>query len=257
MIRIILCGCGGRMGREIIAAAEGRDELKIVCGVEAPGHRSIGGSISGVPVSGDLAAIQDQGDVMVDFTGRGAALANLAIWARTGRPCVIGSTGFTAEESAEIRRFGEKIPVFLAANLSLAVNHLYELVRETALKLSDFEIEIVETHHHGKKDAPSGTAREICRIVQEVRPGTRIIYGREGDVGERKKNEICVNSVRGGDVVGEHRVLFFSPGEFVEIRHYATSRQCFAQGALRAVRFLVGRKSGLYGMKDVLGIDNK
>jgi len=257
MIRIILCGCAGRMGREIIAAAEGRDDLKIVCGIEAPGNRSIGASISGIPVSDDLAAALDQGDVMVDFTGRASAIANLDKWIGTGRPCVIGSTGFTVEETAAIQKTSAKIPVFLAPNMSLAVNHLYDLVRETALKLADSEIEIVETHHRGKKDAPSGTAREICRIIQEVRPGTRVIYGREGDVGERKREIICVNSVRGGDVIGEHRVLFFGAGEFIELRHFATSRQCLAQGCLYAVRFMIGKTPGFYGMKELLSIDNK
>jgi 4-hydroxy-tetrahydrodipicolinate reductase len=257
MIRIILCGCAGRMGREIIAAAEDRNDLKIARGVEVPGNRSIGASISGIPVSDDLASVLDQGDVMVDFTGRSAAMANLDKWKVTGRPCVIGATGFTAEEINLIRKISMKIPIFLAPNMSLAVNHLYRLVRETALKLADFEIEIIETHHRGKKDAPSGTAREIGRIIQEVRPGTRIVYGREGDVGERKRETICINSVRGGDVIGEHRVLFFSAGEFVELRHYATSRQCFAQGALRAVGFIHGRIPGLYGMKELLSIDNK
>jgi 4-hydroxy-tetrahydrodipicolinate reductase len=257
MIRIILCGVAGRMGREIVAAAEGRDDLKIAGGIEAPGHPAIGGSIAGIPVAGDLTAVLDRGDVMVDFTVRSASLANLDKWMSTGRPCVIGSTGFTADELAKIRRASDRIPVFLAPNMSLAVNHLYQLVRETTLKLTDSEIEIVETHHHGKKDAPSGTAREIARIIQEIRPGTRIIYGREGDVGERKKDVICVNSIRGGDVIGEHRVLFFSAGEFIELRHYATSRQCYAQGALSAVRFINDKKPGLYGMKELLSIDNK
>jgi 4-hydroxy-tetrahydrodipicolinate reductase len=156
-----------------------------------------------------------------------------------------------------IRRIAEEIPVFLAPNMSRGVNHLYQLVRQTAQKLADFEIEIVETHHRGKKDAPSGTAREIGRIIQEVRPGTRVTYGREGDVGERKKDEVCINSVRGGDIVGEHRILFFSAGEFIELRHYATSRQCFAQGALAAVRYIIKRKPGLFGMNDLLGIDIK
>jgi len=257
MTRIIICGCAGRMGREIIAAAEGLDDLKIVAGVETPGHRAVGGSVAGIPVHDDLAAILDKGDCLIDFTNHQAAVANLNKWAGTGRPCVIGSTGFTAEEMTAIRRSAEKIPVFLAPNLSRGINHLYQLVCQTAHQLTDFEIEIIETHHRGKKDAPSGTAREIGRIIQEVRPGIRITYGREGDVGERKKDEVCINSVRGGDIVGEHRVLFFSAGEFIELRHYATSRQCFAQGALAAVRYIKEKKPGLFGMGDLLGLDIK
>jgi len=257
MTRIILCGCAGRMGREIIAAAEGLDDLKIVAGVEVPGHSAVGQSFSGFPVHDDLTAVLDTGDCLIDFTNHQAAFANLNKWAGTDRPCVIGSTGFTAEEMTAIRRIAEKTPIFLAPNMSLGINQLYQLVRQTAQQLIDFEIEIIETHHRGKKDAPSGTAREIGRIIEEIRPGTRIKYGREGDVGEKQKNEVCINSVRGGDVVGEHRVLFFGAGEFIELRHYATSRQCFARGALAAVRFLRKRTSGLYRMSDLLGIDIK
>ena len=257
MIRIILCGCAGRMGREIIAAAEDLNDLKIVAGVETPGHKTVGQPVAGIPVFDDLAAVLGKGDCVVDYTNHQAAAANLKKTAGSGLPCVVGSTGFTVEELATIHRIAEKIPVFLAPNMSLGVNHLYQLVRQTAQRLANFEIEIVETHHRGKKDAPSGTAREIGRIIQEIRPGTRVIYGRKGDVGARDKNDICIHTVRGGDVVGEHRILFFGAGEFIELRHYATSRQCFAQGTVGAVRFLMNKKPGLYGMNDLLGIDNK
>jgi 4-hydroxy-tetrahydrodipicolinate reductase len=257
MIRVILCGAAGRMGREIIAAADAMNDIKIVAGIEAPGHPAVGQKIAGIPVLSDLTAVLKDGDCVVDFSNHRAALDNLGKAETSGRPYIIGSTGFSPEEAPTIRQAAERLPVFLSPNLALGVNQMYELVRLTTRKLADFEIEIVETHHRGKKDAPSGTAREIGRIVKDVRPETRIIYGREGNIGERNKDEVCINTVRGGDVVGEHRVLFLGDGEFLELRHYATSRRCFVQGTFAAIRFMHDKKPGLYGMADLLGIDNK
>ncbi len=125
-------------------------------------------------------------------------------------------------------------------------------MRSTVHALGDYDIEIIETHHRGKKDAPSGTAKAIADIIREQKPGTKFIHGREGMVGERKKGEVCINVVRGGDIIGEHRVLFLSNGEFIELRHFATSRQCFAYGTIKAIRFIHDKPPGLYTMQDVL-----
>ena len=136
--------------------------------------------------------------------------------------------------------------------MSRGVNHLYNLVKLTATRLADYDIEIVETHHRGKKDAPSGTAKAIARIISEIKPNTKFTYGREGTIGERKRGEVCIHAVRGGDVAGEHRVVFLGEGEFIELRHYATSRRCFAFGALAAVRFVIDKPPGLYSVDDIL-----
>lgn len=255
MIRIIVCGAAGRMGREVIAAAEPCRDLQIVAGIEEPRHPAMGKEICGIAVAGNLEKFLTEADCVIDFTSPAATLDHLRAVARCPRPIVIGTTGFDAKEQAEIKELSGMVPVFLAPNMSRGVNYLYRLVRDAARRLAGFEIEIVETHHRGKKDAPSGTAKELARVVKEVRPGSKVIFGREGLVGERPADVLAVNSVRGGDVVGEHRVMFFGDGEFLELRHFATSRRCLALGTLAAVRFMTGKPAGLYTMNDLMNLD--
>jgi len=254
MIKIIICGAAGRMGREIISAAQESHDFNIIAGVEAPDNPNIGKTIAGIAIIDDLISVVPESDCVIDFTNHQAALENLQKVKDFKKPFVTGTTGFSDSEMQTFVEFSKQFPIFLAPNMSVGVNHLYKLVEDSAKVLSDFDVEIVETHHRAKKDAPSGTARAIARVIKGVRSDVGFIYGREGLVGERKKDEVCVNSVRGGDVVGEHRVLFLGNGEFIELRHYATSRRCFAVGTLEAVRFIIKKTAGLYGMQDLLAV---
>ncbi len=252
MIKIVVCGICGRMGKEIVQLVESLDDIMIVGGVEVSGHKEIGKSIHNINIYDELAEIIGEADCVVEFTNPSATIEHLSNSGQFKKPYVIGTTGFSEEEIDRIKSYSKEFPIFLAPNMSRGVNHLYNLIRLTSRVLRDYDIEVVETHHRNKKDAPSGTAKEIVRVIESVRPDTRFVYGREGMVDKRKKDEVCINSVRGGDVAGEHRVLFLGDGEFIELRHYATSRRCFAAGAVDAVRFIVDKGPGLYTMQQLL-----
>jgi 4-hydroxy-tetrahydrodipicolinate reductase len=192
--------------------------------------------------------------VVIDFSHPDAIGNVCAAASRHKRPLVIGTTGHSAEQRAEIARCALSVAVVLSSNFSIGVNALFWLTRKAGEMLGpDFDLEIVEMHHRLKKDAPSGTALTLSEILQAQRE-LAPTYGRHGQVGERKANEIGIHSVRGGDVVGDHTVIFAGAGERVELTHRATSRQTFAAGALRAARWVVGRAPGLYSMEDVLGL---
>lgn len=252
MLKVIICGADGRMGREVINTAQKDIEIKIIAGVEDKTNPLIGKKIGEIPIYADILEVIEQADCTIEFTNHSATMENLKKSASFKKPYCIGTTGFSEKELSEIKEFSKSFPIFLSPNMSLGVNHLLNLVRETAQVLSDYDIEIIETHHRAKKDAPSGTALAIANKVKDVKPEIKIIYGRQGIGGERDKNELCISAIRGGDVVGEHRILFLGKGEFLEIRHYATSRQCFASGTVEAVKFLVKQKPGLYSMADLI-----
>lgn len=252
MLKIVLCGTAGRMGREIINASKRDRHIKIIAGVEEKSNAFVGKMIDDIPVFDDVLKVIEKSDVIVEFTNSKATMENLKKVAKYKKPYCIGTTGFTEKEIEQIRIFSKKFPIFLSPNMSLGVNHLFNLVRNTACVLSEYDIEIVETHHRMKKDAPSGTALAIVNEIKKIMPDLKLLYGRQGLVGERNKKEICISAVRGGDVVGEHRVLFLGQGEFLELRHYATNRQCFAMGTIQAVKFLAKQKPGLYSMVDFL-----
>ncbi len=252
MLKIALCGAAGRMGREIISITQKSDDVKIIAGVEEKSNLMVNKKIEDIPVYDDLLFVIEQTDCIVEFTNHIATMENLRKSAPYKKPYCIGTTGFSKTEIDEIKEFSKSFPIFFSPNMSLGVNHLFNLVRETAQVLSECDIEIIETHHRAKRDAPSGTALAIANKIKEVKPKINITYGRYGIGEERNKNEVCINAVRGGDVVGEHRILFFGKGEFLEIRHYATSRQCFASGTIEAVKFIVQQKPGLYSMQDLL-----
>lgn len=252
MIRIVLCGIAGRMGQEVVAAARDASDIAIVAGVERPEYVIPDGKICGVPVAADLSSVLDQGDCLIDFTASAATIANLKTNQAFRRPCVIGTTGFTAEEMATVTQASESFAIVLAPNMAPGVNLLYDLAARTAAALPGYDVEIVETHHRAKKDAPSGTALALVKTLQGVRPELRTSHGRTGETGARAAADLGVHAVRGGDVVGEHRVLFLGKGEIIELRHWATSRRCFAEGALAAARFVSGKRSGLFTMQHVL-----
>lgn len=266
MIHIIVCGAAGRMGTRLSNWILDSDDLKLVGATERPGHRVIGkdiGSVIGrealrIPVVDDLASVIQSADVVLDFTTPSSTLNHARIAGEAGTAMVVGTTGFSPEELIQFKAFVAGIPCVMAPNYSMGVNLLFKLVEEAARILGDsYDVEIVEMHHHFKKDAPSGTAkrlgeaaaRGLQRNLAEV-----AVYGREGMVGERTKEEIGIHAVRAGDLAGDHMVLFASTGERVELIHRASSRDPFVMGALRAVRFVVNAQPGQYDMGDVLGI---
>lgn len=263
MTKIVISGAAGRMGRAIVALARGHAEFQIVGAVEAQGHPDISkdaGSIAGVGplgvlVGSDLAQVISPADVVVDFSEKASAIGSVEIARRVRKGMVIGTTGFTESEVADIKAAAGDIPILLSPNMSVGVNLLFRIVAETARRLKGYDIEILEIHHNKKKDAPSGTARKLAQVAADATGrllARDAVYGREGIVGERKPEEIGVLAARAGDVVGEHTVIFAGPGERVELTHRAHSRDTFAAGALRAAQFIAKAPPGFYSMADVL-----
>jgi len=212
----------------------------------------------GLDVGDDLAAALSACDAVIDFTHADSTVAVAEACAAAGKILVIGTTGHNDPDRARISELSKKIPVVFAPNFSVGVNTLFWLVRKaTEILGPDFDLEVVEMHHRLKKDSPSGTARRLAEILAEVRDldyDKNVMHGREGMVGERQKTEIGMHAVRGGDVVGDHTVIYANVGERVELTHKASSRDTFAKGALRAARWAQGQKPGLYDMQDVLGL---
>jgi 4-hydroxy-tetrahydrodipicolinate reductase len=253
---------GGRVAGLIVET----DGIELVGAVEQKGHPSIGKDIGeglglgsiGVLIGDDLAGCIEQGDVVIDFTSHEASADHLRIAATMGRAIVIGSTGFTADEIKKIREMAGAVRCVLAPNMSIGVNVLLKVLADVARILGDhYDVEIVEAHHHMKKDAPSGTALMIAQVIAESL-GRNLdqvgVYSRKGMIGERTKAEIGIQTLRAGDIVGEHTVMFGGMGERLEFIHRAHSRDNFARGAIMAARWVVGRKNGIYDMQDVLGL---
>jgi 4-hydroxy-tetrahydrodipicolinate reductase len=266
---IIVLGAGGRMGRRIVALASAGSEARVVAAVEIPGSGLIGkdaGDVAGVaslgvPIVGDFVAAIDSaghGAVAVDFTAPDAAVAHAKQAAALGTPIVIGTTGLTREQRAELDDLASSTAMLVSANMSVGVNALLGLVEEAAHRLGPaFDIEIVELHHNKKKDAPSGTALALAEAAARgasLDPAKAFTLAREGLTGERRPGEIGVVALRGGDNIGEHTVMLIGTGERLELVHRASSRDCLAAGAVRAGAWLHGRPPGRYTMRDVLGL---
>ena len=254
--RIAVVGAAGRMGREVCRATLEDDAFELVGGVVEPGAEELGadlGELCGAGRIGVVATEDPPGDAqaLVEFTTPEATAQHLSY----GRPVVIGTTGLEQEQRAEVERAAQSVPIVLAPNMSVGVNLLREVVLELSEKLGDgYDIELVEAHHRNKVDAPSGTALLLARAAAEGRHRDLdevAVYGREGR-SPREEGEIGIHAVRGGAVVGEHRVIFYGSGEEVEVTHRALSRRTFAAGALRAARFVARAEPGLYSMRDVL-----
>jgi len=254
MIKVIVCGALGRMGGAVAGEIALEDGLELAGAVEAPGHAGIGTVVSGVTVTGSLETVAGTGDVVVDFTSPAAALEAMERCAAAGNPFITGTTGLTPGQIEKAETFASSIPLLISPNMSLGVNLIFKLVRDAAAALPDFDAEVVEIHHNRKKDSPSGTAARIADVLMSVRSGSTVVHGREGMAGPRTPAEIGMHSLRGGDVVGEHTVVFAGEGERLELTHRAHSRRTFARGAIRAIRFIHGREPGLYSMDDVLGL---
>jgi len=250
MIKICISGAGGKMGSAIISCCREDKEIKISGLLEREDSPAIGKEVEGVKIISGIKEAAENCDCIIGFTNPAAAISHISA---ISIPAVIGTTGFSEEQIKRIGEFSKKIPVVFSPNMSKGVNLLFSLSRTVSQKLPGYEVEIIEAHHNRKKDSPSGTAKKIAEIISEDK-NLKFVYGREGNVGARKKEEIGIHAVRAGDIVGEHTVIFAGQGECFELVHKAYSRNCFAQGALTAAKWLVGKSPGLYTMSDVLGI---
>lgn len=266
MIRVAVVGASGRMGICLIKAAALSDQAELTVAVSRPGSLSIGqdaGELAGISpvavrVSDDLASVTDRFDVLIDFTRPEAAMESIDLCRRTGKSIVIGTTGFNDEQKARISVAARDVPIVMAPNMSVGVNLSLKLLEMTAKVMGDYtDIEVIEAHHRHKVDAPSGTALRMGEVVAATL-GRDLkdcaIYGREGNTGERDRKTIGFSTIRAGDIVGEHTVMFADEGERVEITHKATSRMTFANGAIRAALWLEAKQAGLYDMQDVLDL---
>ena len=266
MVAIAVAGAGGRMGRMLTSGIAAADDLTLGAAIEGPDSEYLGADAgalagigpAGVSITADPAASTDDFDVLVDFSVATATLEKLTVCRDAGKAMVIGTTGFEPPGLEAIADAARAIPIVMAPNMSVGVNVTFKLIESAARALGDeVDVEVFEAHHRHKIDAPSGTAVRIGEILADTLGrdlSTDAVYGREGITGARDGRTIGFHSLRGGDIVGEHTVTFAGTGERIEITHRAGSRENFAAGALRAVRFVVGREPGLYGMDDVLGL---
>jgi 4-hydroxy-tetrahydrodipicolinate reductase len=264
-IKIAVCGATGKMGRSLISAISQDAELELSGALELAGDTRVGrdagesfGLVTGVEISSDVANVAAASNVMIDFTRPEGTLVHLQQCVDHKVAMVIGTTGFTGEEKSAIEAAAQSIPIVMAPNMSVGVNVVLNLLKNAAAALSEgYDIEIVEAHHRHKVDAPSGTAVKMGEVIADVLGrdlADCAVYGREGHTGERADRTIGFATVRGGDIVGDHTVMFAGTGERVEISHKASDRSNFAIGALRAAKFLSTRDPGLYDMNDVLGL---
>jgi 4-hydroxy-tetrahydrodipicolinate reductase len=266
MLNVIVCGAAGRMGSTLVRLIHESRAMKIAGAVESANHPQIGkdaGEVAGVgkigvPIAAELAPPSKGQAVIVEFTAPDATLEHVKIAAKKNIPIVVGTTGLNQKQLDEIKKLSRRTRVLISANMSLGVNLLVSLMGKVAAILGDdYDVEIVEAHHRFKKDAPSGTALALARPIAAALKrdlDQAGVCGRKGIVGERTKQEIGLLSVRAGDIVGEHTVIFGGLGERIEFIHRAQSRETFARGALRAAQWLVKQKKGLYSMQDVLGL---
>ena len=266
MTDVVVAGAAGRMGTRIVACLQGDADLQVAAALEAAGHPALGADAGetagvgrlGVPIAADAQAAITRDRILIEFSVPDATLAHLELVAAAGARAVIGTTGFSPAQRARIAELGARSAIMLAPNMSVAVNVAYQALALVAKALGDdYDVEVTEIHHRFKKDAPSGTAIAMAEVVAKAlgrdlaKDG---VYGRHGLTGERTQKEIGVMSLRSGDVVGEHTVSFGTLGERLELTHRAHSRDTFAQGALRAAKWLARKEPGLYNMRDVLDL---
>ncbi len=266
MTRIAIPGAAGRMGRNLIDACQRNEGLSLGAATERPGHDLIGADAGVVAGVGELGVVIgdnpetviDDFDVLIDFTAPAVTLAHLDLCRRHGKSMVIGTTGFSDEQKQQIQDAAKEISIVFAPNMSVGVNLCLKLLDIAARVLGDeVDIEIIEAHHRHKVDAPSGTALRMGEVVADALGRdlkTCAVYGREGITGPRERNTIGFETIRAGDIVGEHTVMFAAEGERVEITHKASSRMTFASGAVRAAGWVSAQPAGLYDMHDVLGL---
>ena len=267
MIRIAIPGAAGRMGRTLIEACQRSEGLQLGVATERVGHDLVGSDAGlvagvgelGVAIGSELESVAEQFDVLIDFTIPAASLQHLEICRRHGKRMVIGTTGFNDEQKQQITDAAKDTGIVFAPNMSVGVNLCLRLLDMAARVLGDeVDIEVIEAHHRHKVDAPSGTALRMGEVIADALGrdlGDCAVYGREGITGARERKTIGFETIRAGDIVGEHTVMFAAEGERVEITHKASSRMTFASGAARAAGWLMSQPNGLYDMQDVLGLD--
>jgi len=266
MINVIVAGAAGRMGCRLVALIRDSTVMTLSGAIEGKGHRALGSDAgetagcghAGIPITDDFTSLLDRAEVVIDFSAPEATLHHLRETAAHRRAMVIGTTGFSAHQLDELRSLASQAPCVLSPNMSVGVNLIYKVIGEMARTLGDeYDIEVIEAHHRQKKDAPSGTALKIAEVLAKA-VGCDLnqvgVYARKGLVGERKKGEIGIQSIRAGDIVGDHTILFGGMGERIEVTHRASSRDTFAGGALRAAQWVVQQPPGLYDMMDVLSL---
>ncbi len=264
-IRIAVAGASGRMGRTLIETIAQSEDMVLAAALDQPGSAYLGrdagdllGASCGVSIGEDVEAALALADCLIDFTRPEGTLNHLELCRRSGVHLVIGTTGFATEGKLAIQDASREIPIVFAPNMAVGVNLVFRLIDVAARALAEgYDVEIIEAHHRHKVDAPSGTALRMGEVVAEAQGrdlSECAIYGRQGHTGERSPNAIGFATVRGGDIVGDHTVLFAGTGERIEISHKAASRTPYATGALRAARFMRSRTHGLFDMQDVLGL---
>ncbi|MBI3326986.1 MAG: 4-hydroxy-tetrahydrodipicolinate reductase [Nitrospinae bacterium] len=265
-MRVAIAGAGGKMGGRLVHLVKESGDLEVMGGLERPGHPAIGRDLGevvglgtlGVPLLADLHALVAKLDLLFEFTAPEGSLDHVRVMAEHHKPMVLGTTGFSKAQLDEVRSLAQRMPLFMAPNMSLGINVMYRLIAEAARLLgADFDVEIVETHHRYKVDAPSGTAVRMAEVLAGAlgRDAEKVgVYGRKGIVGQRTEDEIGILSLRAGDITGDHSVLFGGIGERLELVHRSQSRDSFGRGALRAARWIVQQPPGLYDMQDLLGL---
>jgi 4-hydroxy-tetrahydrodipicolinate reductase len=266
MIKVVIAGAAGRMGCRLVSLVRDSTAMTLAGALEGKHHHALGedaGEIAGsgrvgIQISEDLSAMMERGEVVIDFSSPQATLEHLRIVAQHRRAMVIGTTGLSASELDELKLLAQQVPCVFSPNMSVGVNLIYKVIGEMAKTLGDeYDIEVIEAHHRLKKDAPSGTALKIAEVLAQAvnRDLNEVgVYARKGLIGERTKKEIGIQTIRAGDIVGDHTILFGGMGERIEVTHRASSRDTFARGALRAARWVVRQPPGLYDMMDVLGL---
>lgn len=264
MIRVIVDGACGRMGKMITQGVTQQTDMQVVGAIEFSDHPQLGQDVGevagigriGVLVSSDLPALLDEGDVVIEFTTPSATTEHLENVVDAGKTMVIATTGYTEEERAQVEELAMHIPCVMAPNMSVGVNILLQAIQFVAKALGDdYDVEVIESHHNQKVDSPSGTALRIAEVLAETLDRNLPeagIYGRHGIVGTRPNKEIGIHAIRGGDIVGDHTVLFAGVGERLEITHRSQSRESFARGAIRAARWVVNAPKGLHDIHEVL-----
>ena len=264
-LTIAVAGASGRMGRMLIEAVVRADDCRLGGALDVPGSPALGqdaaaflGQPCGVTVTSDIRQGLTNARVLIDFTRPEGTLAHLALCRELGVAAVVGTTGFEPEQKAQVAQIAQHVPIVMAPNMSAGVNVMLKLLDMAARALSQgYDIEIIETHHRHKIDAPSGTALQMGEVVAKALGrdlSKHGVFERHGVTGERNASTIGFAAIRGGDIVGDHTVLFAGTGERIEITHRAASRATYAQGSLRAARFLADKRNGLYSMNDVLGL---
>ena len=252
MIRVVICGASGRMGQTLGRMVHEAPDMELVGGINLKPSSFFGAEIVEAK-DADALLKRTKADVVIDFTVASAVVGNVQVAAKNNCALIVGTTGISPEQRAEMERaINGHVPAVITTNFSIGVAIFQQLVRESARLLKDYDIELIEAHHRNKKDAPSGTAITLLQIIEEEAGTREKMYGRKGMT--ERKNEIGVHVIRGGDIVGDHKVMYSKNYETIELSHRAYDRSVFASGAIVAARWVAGKKPGIYGMSDVLGL---